>query len=116
MPETIEMLCDKLGVVVDELIPEIVFMHICACITWLIIGLVMLLIFILYHFLITPRIGKSERLDAYDKSFMTGLGYVITGIIATIGFIVIVANVCSLVTWNAAPKASALQYIVSWVG
>lgn len=115
MPETVDMLCNKLGVVVDELIPQVANLNFCSSIVWLLAGLLMVLVFVIYVFVISTRIDKSDFLDAYDKSFVIGLCYVITGVIAAIGLLIVVCNICSIIEWSIAPKAKAIEYIVDWV-
>lgn len=113
MYETVEMLCNKLGVVADELIPQIVKLGTNTSICWAIVGLVLISMLALYHVWL---VKKLRKIDWYDKTFVIGLGYFIAGLIAFVGLIVLVVNLCDIVLWVTSPTARAIQWIMNHVG
>ena len=113
MYETVEMLCNKLGVVADELIPQIVKLGTSISICWAIVGLVLISMLALYHVWL---VKKLRKVDWDDKIFLIGFGYFITGLIGFVGLIMLVVNLCDIVLWVTSPTSRAVQWIMNNVG
>lgn len=115
MYETVEMLCNKLGVVVEELIPAVAKMCITSNIVWTVIWSV--LIFGCYWFCAKwiPNFKVRSEFDPYDKDIVVFVCVFIAVVVAIVCVIGFFCCLSSTVEWIVAPKAKAISYIISMV-
>lgn len=115
MYETVEMLCNKLGVVVEELIPAIAKQCIVSNIIWG-VALIALITFCVWWLKIGVKTFKqNEVFDSFDTDFIAVMLIVVAVIVLLVSLILVVACIGSTVEWIVAPKAKAIAYLFNMV-
>ena len=108
--EVINNICDKLGILASELVPEMGKMKIAESECIIIITFIMLIIAVIV-FAIGMKKHKECRTDDTADTLMF-----ISGIAIVIGIIVLLKVVPDFVGWLVSPKAKTFAYVLSKLG
>jgi amino acid transporter len=118
--QTINLLCEKLGIVVDsatgvaeQLVPQIVRMELANNIYGVVLGIILTVIGIWG----IRKIAKYRNSDdfTYDDDFITILGYCALGMLIIVNGIMLIVDIGDVIDWVVAPDIKAIEYITSLI-
>lgn len=119
--QTINLLCEKLGIVVDsatgvaeQLVPQIVRMELANNIYGVVFGIVMVLIGIWG----IRKINSYRTSDDFDYEYEvpTIFGYLGLGMLVCLGTFMLSVDIGDVIGWIVAPDIKAIEYITSLIG
>ena len=115
--EIINMLCEKLGVAVDVLVPEMARYYIARLTFLTLIETTLAIIMAIIFAKITKWILKMDNdwYDWSDKVFLLLFSDLIPGVLLLISFLAAITDAANLVGWVASPTASAIREIANLI-
>lgn len=108
--EVINNICDKLGILASELIPEMGRMKIAECGCIIIITFITLIIAVVV-LAIGMKKNKEDWMDDTADAMM-----LIGGFAIAVGIIALLIVVPDFVGWMVSPKAKTFAYVLSKIG
>lgn len=106
--EVINNICDKLGILASELIPEMGKMKTAELGVWLAMLGVMVLLSVVMFLL-------SVRIDKYGDSEFAGALVFFSGLCLLIAFIGLLLVLPNFMGWKASPTAKTFEYVLEHI-
>ena len=106
--EVINNICDKLGILASELIPEMGKMKTAELGVWLVMLGVMVLLSVVMFLL-------SVRADKYDDHEFAGALVFFSGLLLVIAIIGLLLVLPNFMGWKASPTAKTFEYVLEHV-
>lgn len=108
--DTIELICEKLGTTIEELVPDVIAYNVQSAKVWIVIGIFLFSIGIILTFVaIMTCVKKSNPLNESDFwMWIFSIIFLVAGISITC------AKAWSLRAFTIAPRLSAYKEIASW--
>lgn len=116
--EIINMLCEKLGVAVDVLVPEMSRYYIARLTFLTLIETISAIIMAIIFVTLTKWILSKTDTDWYDwsdKVFLLLFADLIPGVLLLVSLLAAITDAANLVGWIASPTASAIREIANLI-
>ena len=117
--EIINTLCEKLGVAVDVLVPEMTRYYIARLTFLTLIETILAIIMAIIFAKITKWILKRTNADGYydwsDKVSLLLFADLIPGVLLLVSFLAAITDAANLIGWIASPTASAIREIANLI-